>query len=297
MTWGQLRQTIIQGAGSGLPLPLVNTALNLGLEAIQASFGFPRTERQFTVPIAAPTSAGTVAVTKGSAAVTGTGTSWTTALNKFRFRLPLDNHFYTIAVSSSTALTLDRPYEGATATGAAYRIVQWFVQAQELTMDVRSVTSSFGGPMTPVSLNQVNEWDPFRSRRAPYPTHWFQLSDSTDRSPQTQELQQIGFWPEVTAGQSLQIIAPERIIPCSDESLDVTLPSWIHDGALISAALLNLLTIAPPLPDGSPRVDAGAVERQFARALEGMRAEVNRLPISRSLRGTPASENPCRFIV
>jgi hypothetical protein len=74
---------------------------------------------------------GTVSVANGSTTVTGTGTSWTTAgivtgpTNTDTFKVNLDGGYYSVAaVVDNTTLTLSKPYEGPTVTGASYAIVR-----------------------------------------------------------------------------------------------------------------------------------------------------------------------------
>lgn len=73
---------------------------------------------------------GTVAVTSGSAVITGTGTVWNgqkvgaTVVNVGDLFTIDDSRFYFIkSVDSATKITLDKPYAGSTASGQQYRIV------------------------------------------------------------------------------------------------------------------------------------------------------------------------------
>ena len=296
MTWGEHRQLIVQGAGSGLPLSLINRALNMALEQIQAAYTWPRADKTFNVQIGAPVTTGTVAVTSGSTAVTGTGTAWSVGLNGWRFRVVGDLHHYTIAVTSSTALALDRPYEGTTASGKAFRVSQFVVPLQERTMQVKRVLSALGGPLEQSWEPDVDAIDAHREILATYPERWYPISDTTGRSPQSLELSQIAIWPDSGAFQSLTITASERVVPCSDDSTNIPLPAWLHDSVLNTGALVCLGRIAPPREDGSPRIDLKAQMVLYEAALRGMKAEADRQPLARQMRGTPLSENPCRNI-
>lgn len=70
--------------------------------------------------------AGTVAVTNGSDEVTGTGTAWAENDHRFlRMKIGAEpNPFKIIRVASTTALTLDAPWVGDTASGLSYSIYQ-----------------------------------------------------------------------------------------------------------------------------------------------------------------------------
>jgi len=69
---------------------------------------------------------GTVAVGQGSATVAGSGTGWLAAgvAPGWAFVGPDGRTYGVSAVASATGLTLDRAYEGRTATGAAYALVE-----------------------------------------------------------------------------------------------------------------------------------------------------------------------------
>lgn len=73
----------------------------------------------------APYSTGTVTATLGSATVTGSGTTWTSAMAGRKFRVDGDLDFYTIsAFVSTTEITLADVYVNATASAKAYEIYQ-----------------------------------------------------------------------------------------------------------------------------------------------------------------------------
>ena len=74
---------------------------------------------------------GTVAVTNGSPAVTGSGTLWVTGPSPIKvgqlFTVAGDGVFYAVgAIASDTSLTLTANYAGVTNAAAGYTIVQSF---------------------------------------------------------------------------------------------------------------------------------------------------------------------------
>lgn len=89
---------------------------------------------------AAPESTGTVAVTNGSATVTGTSTTWTAALNGQYFRQKT-NWQEVASVTSATTLELKVPFTEETATGAGYNIVQ---RRYRLEPKIRKLAPVFG---------------------------------------------------------------------------------------------------------------------------------------------------------
>lgn len=67
-------------------------------------------------------STGTVATTNGAASVTGSGTTWTTAMTGMQIRIGSDLATYIFTYASSTTGTFDRPYDGATGSGTSYAL-------------------------------------------------------------------------------------------------------------------------------------------------------------------------------
>lgn len=85
-----------------------------------------RTEIQLLTNV--PTDDGTVAVTRGSAVITGTGTNWTAAEVGRQFQVSSVSPTYTVlSVDSTTQITLTQTYGGDSATGASYRLVDMYV--------------------------------------------------------------------------------------------------------------------------------------------------------------------------
>lgn len=71
----------------------------------------------------ATTTTGTVALTRGSPLVTGTGTDWSADRAGEVFQVDGDDHAYTVlSVLATDRLLLSRPYEGATNAGVSYTL-------------------------------------------------------------------------------------------------------------------------------------------------------------------------------
>ncbi len=88
---------------------------------------------------------GTAAITNGSAAVTGTGTTWTSTMIGARIRFAADLSDYTIvSVPSATSLTLGTAYAGATAATASHTITYaaYTVGTAAFTLNSTSVTGT-----------------------------------------------------------------------------------------------------------------------------------------------------------
>jgi hypothetical protein len=111
------------------PVPLaqefINTAYSRALA--RGSWTGVRAESAFSVPDAY--SDGTVTMTTGSTTVTGSGTTWTSAMVGRQLYLDGIGPYYTItAVGGVGSLTLDRVWAGTTAAGLSYEIALVYLE-------------------------------------------------------------------------------------------------------------------------------------------------------------------------
>lgn len=120
--------------------------------------------KEATFSTVAEITAGTVTVTLGSATVTETTSNangWSSSVEGRYFRRDGDNEFYpidTFGDANPDTLTLNRVYEGATATASGYTIFQRYYA---LASDLREVLSmarinDSPGEMEEVSQDQIN---------------------------------------------------------------------------------------------------------------------------------------------
>jgi hypothetical protein len=137
MTWGQLRMQIQQSA-PGLSKDLLDEYLNTRYARVLEHRAWSWLEQSAYVESTAPycSTTDTVAVTQGSNAITGTGTTWTSGLNGLKFQVVSDGPFYTFTYVSATSATIDRVYEGTTTTASAYRL---FTNVYPLPDDFKAI--------------------------------------------------------------------------------------------------------------------------------------------------------------
>lgn len=159
LTWGQLRLNL-QQTRPGISLDLVDEFLNTRYARVLDHTRWLALEGTAYVQTAAPyrSTTDTVAVTSGSANVTGTGTTWSTALNGQKFQVVSDGPLYTFTYVSATTATLDRPYEGTTGTGFGYSI---FTNIYPLPGDFKEVldqeSADDGFPLELLSDQQFSD--------------------------------------------------------------------------------------------------------------------------------------------
>jgi hypothetical protein len=180
---------------------------------------------------------GTVAVTLGSTAVTGTGTTWTTAMSGRRFRVEGASVWYTFTRTGNTTGTLDRAYEGDTDAEASYRIFQ---NVYSLPAGVKLIqlldNPSIGRPMdieTQATMSRIS------TGRVAYgePQLYSPASDNSDTPPlKTVELYPI---PIEAKGYPLQY----QTIPTdfSGSNTSASPLPWVSDDAIVAFAKASLL--------------------------------------------------------
>lgn len=162
-----------------------------GYQHILAELDWQRLDAKASMAIPAEYNTGTVAVTAGSPTITGTGTTWATEMTGRLFRLTTDGPYYQFTWNSTTTATLDRPYEGTTATGAAYRINQ---NVFRLPGDCRFVQGVDG-------LTKAGEVLPKNRTDYGAPVLWMPAMDSYTDPP----LVQIEVYPVPVVASSLVV--------------------------------------------------------------------------------------------
>lgn len=104
---------------------------------------------------------GTITVTEGSTTVTGSGTTFTSAMTGRKFKVDGFSEIYTITYVSPTELTLDTEYHGDTESGASYKIYQDIIS---LPSDLDSIVEirQHRAPksLESVGLRELISWDP-----------------------------------------------------------------------------------------------------------------------------------------
>ncbi len=123
MTYGQLRLQVTQ-ENPGIPLEKVDGWLQDRYTEILDRLEWKRTEAESVIVSPASYQTGTLAATQGSNAITGTGTTWTAAMNGRMIRIDDSSEYYQFTYLTATTATLDRGWEHPDTTVSTYRIDQ-----------------------------------------------------------------------------------------------------------------------------------------------------------------------------
>lgn len=120
-TYGQIRLRCSKLA-AGVDLELIDGWLQDRYTEIMDELPWKRTEGETVIQSPVSYQVGTLTATQGSAAVVGSGTAWTAALTGLTIRIADNPEFYVFSFTDGTHGTLDRPYEGSTASIVASAI-------------------------------------------------------------------------------------------------------------------------------------------------------------------------------
>ena len=196
---------------------------------------------QFLVPAVYNT--GTVSLTRSSATVTGSGTTFTSAMVGRQFRIGTGTPIYTIsAYTSATSITLDSVWGGSTVSGSAYSIYQcYFTPAT----DFHSFISVFDPAMNwqlwlNVQQEELNLWDAQRANMGQsYVVSAYDYGSGI--------IPRYEIWPH----QQAQYVFP-YIYEARAQDLDesgAVLPSFIRGDVLLEMALAEAARWPGPSAD------------------------------------------------
>lgn len=143
-TWGQIR-LLLQQAAPGVSLDTIDQKINARYSAILGIRDWKGLEGNGSIQTVDAYRVGTIALTQGSTAVVGTGTSWLPGYTGWQVLVGGVSPWYTATVVDGTHLTLDRPFEGCSNPTASYSLIQAIVQLPDDCRHVRVITSPANG--------------------------------------------------------------------------------------------------------------------------------------------------------
>jgi hypothetical protein len=153
-SWGQIRLLLQQFAGNGVSLDTIDEKINSRYALILSRMGWQGLEVSGMLQTLAAYTTGTVSVTQGSTAVTGTGTTWVSSMTGLQFVTCFGNP-YTVTILTNTTLTLDRPFEGYTNTSLGYWLGRAVYQLPDACRNLKMIRS----PWTGVAIPPMDEYE------------------------------------------------------------------------------------------------------------------------------------------
>lgn len=121
-TFGQLWRRLLVWAPE-LPAPLAQELINTAYSRTLAAYDWSGKRGEFSFFVPPTYNTGTISVTQDSPTITGSGTTWTSAMVGRQIFISNKSPIYTIlAVGGPTTLTIDADYPGLNASGLSYSI-------------------------------------------------------------------------------------------------------------------------------------------------------------------------------
>jgi hypothetical protein len=174
----------------------------------------------------APYTTGTVTVTNESTTVTGSGTTFTSGMTGRAFRIAGRDEYYEFTYVSSTSGTLDRGYEGDTASGASYSIFQF---VYPLPTDCRILQDDAFPSMTRLTGAQMDATGVVGT-----PTNWASYMDDASTPPRMQ----IELYP--TPDESIGIPFTYTAEAADLSGASTILKAWVDSTALVEGVTAKI---------------------------------------------------------
>ena len=218
-----------------LPIPLAEQFIRDRYRRILESKDWSALRREGEFQLNALKSTGTVAITRGATTVTGTGTSFASTDVGRQFKAGGDAPVYTVsAYTSSTSITLDRAYGGATVTASTFKIFDGYVTAPTdflRFLTIVDVGNSYRLAHW-VSQAELNAYDPQRTNFGD-PYLFVDRMYNTASTP----MPQFEVWPYTNAARTLYYTYIKR---GTDLINDTDIPIWpLRSDVIVSGALAD----------------------------------------------------------
>lgn len=248
MTYGQLR-LLIQKENVGADLELVDSYIQNRYTEILDQLPWKRQEADSVIQSPASYQTGTVAITQGSTALVGTGTTWTAAMTGLMIRIANTEEYYQFTYVSATTATIDRGWEQPTGTLLAYRIDQAVYLLPSDCRILRGVTPLHDRThglrrVTPVELMKIAP----QRRSYGAPEVYCQTWDSFSDPPQMQvELYPVPDAPNsagVTPSFVCDIAFDASQFSAATNITSASLLPWVRPAALQAAVRADFLRLA-----------------------------------------------------
>ncbi len=158
----------------------------------------------------APYGTGTVDVTNGSTTVTGTGTTFTSAMAGRQLRVGNADAYYEIsAFVSTTEITLKSSYAGVTASGQTFSLFQ---NVYSLASDVKELyTINYNFRLREKDAEYLDRWDAARKSTGPPEWYVYRGKDSSGN-------QQIELYPVPASTYELRYLYYKKVANMSADT-------------------------------------------------------------------------------
>jgi hypothetical protein len=221
-TVAQIRASIVQ-LYPGVHQDLIDTFIAQAYQSVLDRLSWTRLAVRASIPIPEMNIAGTVAITKGTMQLTGTGTTYSAANDGWLFRLDSGREYYSFRYDSGFGY-LDRPFESETVTAATFKLAKVVYQLAPAARLVEAMNCQAAPPgvrMLPTYLSE------FPAGRPQYgiPDRFALTLDSRDTDP---PIPQIEIYPIPNLATSLAYTYITE-----DETTEYTKMVWVRPKAIM----------------------------------------------------------------
>jgi hypothetical protein len=232
MTYGQLKFRLLK-AFPGLDLDLLEGWIGDAYSEILGALPWQRLNVQAILETTAQYTTGLASVTLGSSSVTLTGGAWDATMTGRGFRVSPRTEFYEFTFLNATSGSLDRPYEGPTAT-AGYQIFQnVYPLPENCRMLNEYAFSSRVGTLQRTTHGQLEQTAPWRTVNG-IPLFWASYMDDNSTPPRMQvELYPI---PEIAVGLPFSYVADADPLSATDFGFQ----AWMQPAVMVEAVTAKI---------------------------------------------------------
>ena len=231
-TWGEIRFRLSK-AHPGVDPDLLDSYINSAYELILDARPWRGLRAEGALDTVAAHADGSVALTNGSATVTGTATAFTAAMTGRRFRRASDSDMYTVEYVSPTELTLDRAYSGATGTQLGYRVFQHIYDLPGFVKYLTDLRAPLGRGIGKKTQDFLNDYYPGRPGHGA-PTIWAEAPDSDELAPEI--VHRVELYPIPEQAERLPYTFQKAAFAFDGESTSVSPMPWVRTNAIVFRA-------------------------------------------------------------
>lgn len=240
-TFGEIWNKVLLYA-PGTPVPLAQQFVRNAYNQCLTQHYWSELLAEGEKVIADSYSTGTVTVTNGSTAVTGSGTTWTSDMENLQIVITGNNsgEFYTVVtVSDVDALILDRAYEGPDATDTDYYIQELYVEFPsdlQTLDDIRDYNSNWRLRRMAHQQNYIDRVDAKRTSSG-NPIMYVNAPPRIDSNGVAYPRYE--FWPKIPPGRKImyRYYKDSSLTTNASKPVSMLLPETLVYGALKELAL------------------------------------------------------------
>lgn len=274
MTYGELRLRL-QKLCAGVDTELIDGWIQDRYTEVLDMLPWKRQEGESIIQAPLSYATGTVAATQGSATITGLGTTWSPTMDGLMIRINNTSEYYQFTQVSATSATLDRAFEGVSASDLAYRIDQNVYLMPDNARIIRQVRAMHnrGIPLeiiTPGELNRISASRNLYGTPKYAAATWDNFSD-----PPQLQLELFPVPDCADSGGNLLSWGVDYIFDAAEldpDQTSVSLLPFVRPAVLIEGVQANALMPRPGTP--GDLAGAAAHETRF-KVLAGQMAQIN----------------------